>query len=141
MSAKVVEICQGIVDFLNSESFSQTFTATRKNVWLHAMEDTDDLQVVVVPQEAETEPETRAGIRRTYRVHIVVQQPALLQDDQDALIELSEEIEAKLYGVPMAGAGMVTFGETTGPRVVIETNPIGEQRLFRTVIQISYLSA
>lgn len=144
MPAKVVTLCESIVSYLNNQTFSQSFTATRNNVWYTALEDTDALQVAAVPQEIETTSETRQSSQRRYRVLVLIQKRMTSGDDQadqDEMLELTEEIETALYGENMGEFGFDTFNETAGARQVFELEAMAQQRMFRTVLQISYLGA
>lgn len=142
MPAKVVDICDAVKDYLNAETFTQSFTATRRNVWYDDLDDTNSVQVVVVPQESDTEPETRSGLQRRYRVLVIVQKrmsDGVDLDTQDAMLLLAEEIETKLYGQSMAGFRFVTYGETSGSRLTIDTDAASRLQVFRTVMQVSYV--
>lgn len=144
MPAKVVTLCDAIASYLNNYTFSQSFTAIRRNVWYVNLEDTNDLQVVVVPQETETSSETRSASQRRFRVMVIIQKrmtTANEQTQQDDMLQLTEEIEDALYGVGMGDFGFDTFGETAGSRQLIELETMAQQRLFRTVLQVSYLGA
>lgn len=141
MAAKVVDVCDAIVGYLNSQTLSQSFTAARRNVWYTNLEDTNDLQVVVTPSETETNPETRQSFSRRFRVNVIVQKKVQTQAEEDALMQLSEEIEDALRGVEMAGFGFSEFSETVGSRQFIDIDAAASEGLFRTVIQISYLGA
>ena len=142
MAAKIVTLCDELVAYLNTLSLSQSYTAIRRNVWFSDLADTNALQVVVVPQETETTVETRQATARRFRVLVIVEKRMTTGDDisdQDAILTLMEELEDALYGQPMGDFGFDTYSETTGSRQFIEVEPMAGQRLFRSVLQISYL--
>jgi hypothetical protein len=141
MAAKVVQLCEDIVSHLNNQSLSQAFTAFRRNIWYTNLEDTNDLQVVVTPQETETTIETRQSSSRRFRVNVIIQQKVSAQAQEDGLMQLSEEIEDALRGQAMGEFGFSEFSDTIGSRQFIDLDAAASEGLFRTVIQISYLGA
>lgn len=141
MPAKITTLCDDIVTFLGTLSLSQTFTASRENVWLDSLEDVTGIEVVVLPQETETLAETRGASGRRYRVNLVGQARLDTDNDkqrQDDVMMLMEEIEDALYNVTMGALAFDTFSESAGSRASFDVTTMAEDRLFRTVLQITY---
>jgi hypothetical protein len=142
VAAKVVELCDEIVAFLNMQGFSPPLAAERRNVLFDDLEAMTGLQVVVLPGDSETAAETRQSSSRRYRVNIVVQKRLDQMTElaeQDELLELAEAIEEELYGESMGTFGFDSFSETAGSRLLIDAEAMARLRVFRTVLQVTYL--
>lgn len=142
MAAKVVTLCGDLVTYLNGLTLSQAFTAERFDAWLEDVADSDAYRIIVVPQDTETTVETRTATQRRFRINVIVQKRLLSGDDladTDACLLLAEEIEDALYGRAMGNFGFSEFNETAGSRSFVELEALASDRVFRTVVQVSYL--
>lgn len=144
MAAKVVDICECLKDHLNSLQLSQTFTAIRENVWMDELADANGIQVVIVPLERELSSGTRSGtgkIDRRYRINIVVQRrftTATTKTEQDEMLLLVEELENSIYGVSQNGYAFEQFNGATATTPIVDVEPAGSLRVFRSIIQVDY---
>lgn len=144
MAAKVVDLCECLKDYLNSLTLSQTFTATRQNVWFDDLADATGIQVVVVPSERELVSADRGSIQRRYRVNIVVQRKfttATTTTEQDEMLLLVEELEDKIYGEGQGAYKFEQFNGAVGTTPIVDVEPAGSQRMFRSIIQADYIGA
>ena len=136
--ARTAELCDAIVDFLNTEEFTLSFVARRENVWFVSGTDTRDIHVIVVPAEVETSPQTRGAAERKYTVNLFFQMDgATTRDRQDQMIELVEEVEDMLYNREFPGFYFETFSDR-GPRLVVDTEAMARYQMFLVVLTISY---
>lgn len=141
MAARLVGVCEAVKDFLNGESFSQPFTAVRKNTYSWQVEDTSSIQVVVLPGEVETLVMDRRSAERKFQVMVVIAKKLSSSDNltaQDELLMLAEEMEDAFYSQQMDGYAFESFSATTGTRVPIDQEASLSSRLFRTVIELTY---
>lgn len=135
---RTADLCDAIVDFLNTEEFTLSFVARRENVWFVKGNDSRDIHVIVVPTEVETMPQTRGAAERKYTVSIFVQMDgATSRDRQDQMIELIEEIEDALYNRGFTGFYFETFADR-GSRLVVDTEAMARYQMFLAVLTISY---
>lgn len=139
MPAKVVTLCEAVVDFLNGESYSQSFTATRTNAGVNQLEDTNDLQVTVFPGDYQVEIESRDAWRRTYSVFVVVQKNTDTKDDEDEMLELVEEIESSLENEDMGEFVMVGLVGTLGGRTPVQADQLLTAGQFVSAIEVNYI--
>lgn len=138
--SKVSDLCDAIVYWLNSQEYDVAFVAERANVWNNALERNTDVHVVVIPQEVETTIASRAAIERRYTVNIVVQQRmsgTIDIDDQDALMNLVEQIEAGIINEPMGDFRFIDHGSAM--RTVIASEIFSTQRQFVATMTLRYL--
>lgn len=138
MAARLVDVCEAVKDFLNAESFSQSFTATRKNRWAWKVEDAANLQVTVLPNDVETTELDRSRAERKFNLIVVIAKKVATQEQEDELLLLAEELEDALYAQPMASYAFESFSATTGSRVAMESDPALNTGLFRTVLELTY---
>lgn len=142
MPARIVGLCDAIVSYLNGLTLSQTFTAVRQNVWYEDEADSDDLRIIIVPQESETVESTRASSIRRMRVNVIVEQRLIGAPDAtitENLLQLMDEIEDSLYMVNQAQWGWDAFSETIGSRQFVDVDGHATERVFRVVLQVTYL--
>lgn len=105
MTAKIIEIADGVVDLLNAGSFSQAFTATRSYRPAVELPALVDLHVTVVPRGLDAAFASRDGDVTEYTIDIAVRQKltvATLDVEADALMALAEEIVGALRGIRLA---------------------------------------
>ena len=72
MAANIIDIADAVVTGLNSQSFSQSFTAVRDYVYDISLPDHSSLTVSVWPAGYETSPVARAAVEREYAIHVRV---------------------------------------------------------------------
>ena len=72
MAANIIDIADAVVTGLNSQSFSQSFTAVRDYVYDISLPDHSSLTVSVWPAGYETSPVARAAEEREYAIHVRV---------------------------------------------------------------------
>lgn len=138
--SKVSDLCDAIVDWLTDQEYDVAFVAERANVWTNALETNTDVRLVVVPQEIETSVITRDAIQRMYNVAIVMTQrmtSGLDRDQQDALMDLAETIEAEIVRVPMGDFRLVDYG--AGSRIAIDAEAFSVNRQFVAVLSLRYM--
>ena len=136
--ARTADLCDQIVDFLNTEEFTLSFVAKRENVWFVSGDETKDIHVVVVPAEVETMPQTREAPQRTYTVNIFVQMDgAATRDRQDQIIALVEEMEDRLYGREFVGFYFNSLADR-GPRLIVDTETMARYQTFLVTLTITY---
>lgn len=136
--ARTADLCDAIVDFLNTEEFTLSFVARRENVWFVNGTETRDMHLIVVPAEVETTPQTRGAAERKYTVNLFLQMDgATSRDRQDQMIELVEEVEDALYNRQFPGYYFETFADR-GSRVVVDTEAMAKFQMFLVVLTISY---
>ena len=141
MAAKVVTLCEAVKDAINGGTYSQTFTAIRRNVWTNDLATATGLQVIVIPLDMQIESMDRAGSNRRFRLQVVIQKRFTTNDpqtEQDALLQLAEEIEDSLYGLPQGEYAFLTYADTGATRVVIETPDVQERRVFMAIVELQY---
>lgn len=135
------DLCDAIVDWLNSQEYDLAFVAERANVWSNALEKNTDVHVVAIPQEIETTVASRGSIERRYTVNLVIQQRmagSIDRDQQDALMALVEQIEQDLVTRNMGQFRFVDYGGAA-TRTVIETEAMSNSRQFVAVMTVRYL--
>lgn len=138
MPAKIVNLCEAIKDYLNGLTLSQAFTAIRANKWYSDLEDTNGLQVVVLPVEKTVEPIDRGSVQRTFVVGVVTQQANVTtRDDEDDLLLFIEELTDALYSRDFAGFGFQGF--TDVGEEFIETDASVDSLTVRSLLQLTYI--
>jgi len=143
MPAKIVTLCDAVVDFLNGESYSQAFTATRANVPVRTLEETNGLVVEVFPGDYVVEEETRTEWRYEYTVNIAVSQVITAADRlqaEDDLLELVEEIEESLKSEPMDGFSMFNLSATAAGAQHFNAERLLASGQFIAVLGITYIA-
>jgi len=138
--SKVSDLCDAIVDWLSDRDYPISFVCERANVWSNALETNTDVRLVVVPQDIETSVITRDAIQRIYNVSLVLTQrmtSGLDRDQQDALMDLLETIEADIVRVPMGLFRLVDYG--AGSRTSIEAEAFSVNRQFVAVLSLRYM--
>jgi hypothetical protein len=109
MAGEFKAIGDELVTFLNGESFSQTFTAIRRNRVFREQEATNQLGVYVFPIQHERGIDTRIDWRLRHTVGVgllkkLVSTEAGIVAEEDGLIVLADEIEQAI-------AKQKSFGE------------------------------
>lgn len=138
--SRVADLCDAIVEWLAEQEYDVAFHVERANVWTNALETNTDVRLVVVPQEIETAAITRDTIERRYNVAVVVTQrmtSGLDRDQQDALMDLVETIEAEIMRVPMGDFRLIDYG--AGSRIAIDAEAFSVNRQFVAVLSLRYL--
>lgn len=94
MTSVLADIADAVVEELNSQAWSQTFRAVRKNIPRHKREEMSNLHVTVSPKSMSTTPVTRSNFYRNIEVYVGIEK-GLAGDtngESDDLISLGEEI-------------------------------------------------
>jgi hypothetical protein len=138
--SKASELCEAIAEWLNERQYDLSFVAERANVWNIALDKSAELHAVVIPQEVETSLASRATIERRYTVSLIIQQRmtgAIDISQQDALMDLVEQIEQDIITEPMGDFRFIDHGGAT--RTVMETEALSSSRQFIAVLTLRYL--
>lgn len=138
--SKVSDLCDELVAWLSERDYAISYVCERANVWTNALESNADVRLVVVPQEIETTVLTRDSIQRIYNVSLVLSQrmtSGLDLDQQDALMDLLETIEADIVREPMGEFRLVDYGG--GSRTTIEAEALSVNRQFVAVLSLRYM--
>lgn len=142
MSAKIVTLCEAVKDFLNGETYSQSFTAVRSNVPVRTLEETNAIVVEVFPGEYMVEEETRGDWRYEYTVNIAVSQVITAADRQaaeDGLLLLVEEIEDSLKDEKMGDYPMLSVSALAAPKSHFNTERLLSAGQFIAVLEVIYV--
>lgn len=139
MPAKIATLCDAVKDFLNGQSYTETFTATRSNAPVNQLEDTEEIIVTVFPGDYLVDIESRDTWRRTYSVFVAVQKCVDGQVEEDAMLLLTEEIEASLENQNMDDFAMISLVGTLGARTPLDADQIRGAGQFVSVIEVSYV--
>ena len=138
MPAKVVNVCNAIVSYLNGLTLSQSFTAIRVNRWYDQLETSNGLQVVVLPVEKTLEPIDRGSMQRTFQVAVVIQKNFVAAlNDEDAMLLLCEEIEDALYSQDFANFGFQGFDDIG--TAFMDDEAEKDSLTFKHVLLVTYL--
>lgn len=139
MASAIATLCDAVTAFLNAQTYSQTFTATRSNSPVNQLEDTNDIIVTVFPGDYTVDIESRETWLRTYSVFIAIQKVVDDRDDQDELLELAEEIEDSLQDEDMSGMTMYSLAGTIGSRTPVQPDQLLMANQFVTVLEVQYV--
>jgi hypothetical protein len=94
MAAILLQVADAVVSELNSQVWSQTFTAVRQNVPRIARESATNLSVIVTPTSRETAQFSRSAVSGLHKISVGIQK-GLTGDtnaETDALVTLGEEL-------------------------------------------------
>lgn len=142
MAAKICTLCDAVTSFINGQSYTLPFVATRSNVPVRALENSAGLIVEVFPGEYTVAEETRADWRYEYSVNIAVSKVITADDrqaDEDALLEIAEEIEDSLKNEPMGDFKMMSVSTGAGPRTHFNPDRLLAAGQFIAVLEIVYV--
>jgi hypothetical protein len=144
MGAKIADLRDAVVDFINNETYSQSFTATAANVPSLELEETNDVVVTVFPGEFEEEGETRGDWRLEITINIAVQKAitaltaAARLIEEDAMLLLREEIADSLKNENMGTYEMNTISGDGVAQIPFNQEHLIQAGHFTSVIGVTY---
>jgi hypothetical protein len=139
MAADICTLCDAVVSFLNGETYTETFTATRQNVPNAELEDTTDFVVTVYPGDTSTSLEDRATYRKTYGVFVVVQKSVVTQTEEDEVFNLVQEIDESLQNQAMGNFDLAQAFATAGARSSLVREQLLSSNQFVCVLDLGYV--
>lgn len=136
----LAEIAQTVANELNTQPFSQAFTACRYYRPQFSLEELAALRVSVVPRSLTLAPATRAKSTWEVAVDIAIQRRLLDPGniiEIDTLVSLVEEVIAFLDGRRLAAYPQAAFvGIENDPAYAVEH--IDELSVFTSVVTVRY---
>jgi len=146
MASLIAQAADAVNDELNAETFSESFTATRKWVAKWELEDLKKLRVTVLPGPATFEALNRGADEKRLDVDVVIQQRVTVEDNtrQDELAAFLEELIEHFRGLALdAGTtGMICLKRTLIPgQAAAIANPeaLTDWRTFDAVLRLNWL--
>jgi len=143
MGAEHVDLADAVKTFLNGESYSQEFTATRRYTPITSAQDLADLTVTVYPGTRRSVVLTRGTRQKFHTVHVAVQQKlahtseANAKTEADALVLLMEEIGDSLEGQTQDSKHFRTINENQHSPL-FNSEALREAGVFSSVITLEY---
>lgn len=144
MAARVVDLCEAIKTYIESQTYSFTFTVARTNWVTTDLKDSAFTRVFVYPAQptgSSTEIGSRGDYLRRYsvNVHLTNYVDSNSQSEIDTALQLAEEIEQSLENVDHSGFQMVRFTSQTAGRPYFELEAAVERNYYHSIITIEYL--
>ncbi|MEX1016019.1 MAG: hypothetical protein WDZ31_04665 [Phycisphaeraceae bacterium] len=136
-----IDIADAVVATLNAATFSQPVTAERAYLPRYELSEMQDLRVTVVPKEMTTTTASRGAASRDLTLDVAVQKklgaPAGAQSEQDALMELSEEVADYLRTTALAGQAGAKWVRTEHTAIYAPEH-LEQLRQFTSVVTLTY---
>lgn len=92
MSLPVVQAADALVSLLNGHEFTVPFEAVRRYIPTHTLAELRDLRVIVRPEDAAIEPESRTSLMHDVSIQVGVQKKISGDADIDEVLGLVDEI-------------------------------------------------
>ena len=134
--ATTAEIAQAVVDGLNAQTFTPSFTAARAYLPVFDLGAMLDLHVTVVAAGRTIAPLSRGERQVEHRIEIAVQQKVAVEDPTacDPLLALVTDIAAALPALPMPEGVWVR----TEHAPLVDPNHLNELRQFTSLITATW---
>jgi hypothetical protein len=142
MGAKIADLRDAVVTFINGESYSQSFTATAANIPTLELESTNDVVVTVFPGEFQVDIESRNTWQYQYTVHIAIQKTITAADrmaEEDTMLLLAEEIEDSLKDQNIGRFALFNITATAGPRLPFMAEQLASAGHFTAILEAVYI--
>jgi hypothetical protein len=140
--ATIIAIAEALKDFLNSTSFSQSFTAARDYAPAFTLEELATLRVTVVPKSLEPAAVARDRSQLQCQVDVGIQKkidPARLKEDVDALMAVVEEIALWICGRVLPGFADPKWQAMTNTPIY-DPEKLRTEAVFISVITVTYVA-
>jgi len=128
-----------VTNKLNSETWSEEFTATRTYQVSHERAELETLKVSVVPKSAKRQIEGRSAVEHIVEVDIGIQRvvdPGSL-DDCDALLDLLMEIADAFHMEALDCGGVAAVCTEVEHDPLFLSEHLDQQRVFTGVVTLS----
>ena len=134
MAAQIVQLAEAVTDFLNSASFSQVFTAERRNRVREDLSAVQDLNVWVVPAILSSEVHSRRDDLVDFGIQVAVVRESVEDDEIDDMLFLMDQLSQALTHEnfdPFQYAGQVNTP-------IYSPERIDNEGIFLSVITVTY---
>ena len=137
--AMIIDVTDAVVNALNGEAFSMSFTAERRYVPNFKVHEADGLQVSVVPRGLQRQAGSRSEDQHDYQVDVGVQKKFEDGDatELDPLMDLVEEI-ADFLGDETLDTDPVCACVAVENGALYVQEHMREGRLFTSVLTFTY---
>jgi len=130
----LVVLCDTATEFINGESWSQSFTAERELRVRDDLSELQDLTVYVVPRAISSVINTRRNEMVDYTIQIAIIRKAKGADEIQEMMDLAYEIRDRTSMVSLDGYQY--FSQVNDP--VYNANRLETHGLFLSIVELTY---
>ncbi len=121
MPARVIEICDGLKNYVEGQTYSYTFSVKRENPAHHRLESSPFTTLFVYPAPQGPSTATRNKWLHTYgiTIHMVNFVDSVSQSEIDDVYEAMEEITDSLKDAVISGRSLMEFSTEDNPEELV----------------------